>query len=148
MFSLYSQRRDTDFEYAQSQLMLYVLQTRQHLQSTAWQHGGAHSTPPRTRVLHLHPIVQSAHAGVARASSLYRSGAASRCDATSGVRTFKRPCTESDLVFFGDDVSLLHIMDLVHENEKLHCNAHGRFVCFHELSPRCLRSHRVLSRDA
>ena len=88
-------------------------------------------------------ILQSAHAGAARASSLYRMCAASRCDATSGVRTFKRPCTESDLVFFGDDVSLLHIMDLVHEDEKLHCNAHGRFVCFHELSSRCLRTRAV-----
>ena len=91
-------------------------------------------------------ILQSAHAGAARASSLYRMCA---CDlaknATSGVHTFKRPFTQSELVFFGDDVSLLHIMDLVHEDEKLHCNAHARFVCFHELSPRCLRSHRVLS---
>ena len=80
--------------------------------------------------------------------SLYRMCAASRCDATSGVRTSKRPCTESVLVFFGDDVSLLHIMDLVHEDEKLHCNAHGRFVCFHDLFPRCHRSRtgkRVLS---
>ena len=89
-------------------------------------------------------ILQSAHAGAARASSLYRMCAASRCDATRGVRTSKRPCTESVLVFFGDDVLLLHIMDLVHEDEKLHCNAHARFVCFHELSPRCLRSYRVL----
>ena len=90
-------------------------------------------------------ILQSAHAGAARASSLYRMCDFSRCgDATSGVHTFKRPFTQSELVFFGDDVSLLHIMDLVHEDEKLHCNAHARFVCFHELSPRCLRSYRVL----
>ena len=89
-------------------------------------------------------ILQSAHTGAARASSLYRMCAASRCDATRGVRTSKRPCTQSELVFFGDDVSLLHIMDLVHEDEKLHCNAHASFVCFHELSLRCLQSYRVL----
>ena len=90
-------------------------------------------------------ILQSAHAGAARASSLYRMCA---CDlaknATSGVHTFKRPFTQSEMVFFGDDVSLLHIMDLVHEDEKLHCNAHASFVCFHELSLRCLQSYRVL----
>ena len=64
-------------------------------------------------------------------------------NATSGVHTVKRPFIQSEMDFVGDDVSLLHIMDLVHEDEKLHCNAHGRFVCFHELSSRCLRTRAV-----
>ena len=66
------------------------------------------------------------HAGAARAFSPFRMCAATICEATSGVRTFKRPCTQSVLVFFGDDVSMLHIMDLVHEDEKLHCNAQAK----------------------
>ena len=51
-----------------------------------------------------------------------------RCRHTAALRLFERPGAEKLMVRFANDVSLAHVMYLVHEHEVLHRYAHGRFV--------------------
>ena len=50
-----------------------------------------------------------------------------RCH-TAALRLFERPGAEKLMVRFANDVSLAHVMYLVHEHEVLHRYAHGGFV--------------------
>ena len=51
-----------------------------------------------------------------------------RCRHTAALRLFERPGAEKLMVRFANDVSLAHVMYLVHEHEVLHRYAHGGFV--------------------